>query len=99
MTAHSADPQTTAPLSGHATVTRLPTSYPLVDPELDVCLDPDLFQQGFDESLAYLSSLPPTWARHHAASVLENGTDPDDDLSYQRGYRAGLYGFLRHGTT
>lgn len=82
----------------HGPVTRLPTSFPLIDPELDACLDPDLFQKGFDDSLAYLDGLPPAWARHYAASTLAQAPDPDDDEpSHTRGFRAGLYGYLRHG--
>lgn len=77
-------------------VTRLPTSFPLIDPELDDALDPDLFQKGFEDALAYLDTLPCTWAQHHASTVLDQEPDPDDDEpSHTRGYRAGLYGFLR----
>ncbi|MFT4088367.1 MAG: hypothetical protein QM658_14680 [Gordonia sp. (in: high G+C Gram-positive bacteria)] len=81
----------------HGVVTRLPTSFPIIDPELDEYLDPDLFQKGFSDALAYLDSLPPAWARHHASTVLAEAPDPDDDEpSHTRGYRAGLYGFVRH---
>lgn len=81
----------------HGVVTRLPTSFPIIDPELDAHLDPDLFQRGFTDALARLDALPPTWARHHASSSLAVAPDPDDDEpSYTRGYRAGLYGYLRH---
>ncbi|MGV9712085.1 hypothetical protein ACWDTI_15640 [Gordonia sp. NPDC003424] len=78
-------------------VTRLPTSFPIVDPELDAHLDPDLFQRGFEDALSRLDSLPRTWARHHASTTMASAPDPDDDEpSYTRGYRAGLYGYLRH---
>ncbi|MEZ5211813.1 MULTISPECIES: hypothetical protein [unclassified Gordonia (in: high G+C Gram-positive bacteria)] len=80
----------------YGTVTRLPTSFPLIDPELDDCLDPDLFQKGFEDSLADLDALPVPWARHYASTTLAQAPDPDaDEPSHLRGYRAGLYGFLR----
>lgn len=82
----------------YGTVTRLPTSFPIIDPELDDCVDPDLFQKGFDDSLAYLDTLPPAWARHFATTTLAQEPDPDDDEpSHTRGFRAGLYGYVRHG--
>lgn len=82
----------------YGTVTRLPTSFPIIDPELDDFLDPDLFQKGFDDALAHLDSLPPAWATHFATTVLATEPDPDDDEpSHTRGFRAGLYGHLRHG--
>ncbi|MDR2281396.1 MAG: hypothetical protein LBE07_11155 [Gordonia sp. (in: high G+C Gram-positive bacteria)] len=78
-------------------VTRLPTSFPIIDPELDGHLDPCLFQAGFDDANMRLSAFPPSWARHHASTVLD--TEPaldDDEPSYTRGYRAALYGYLKH---
>ncbi|GAB93091.1 hypothetical protein [Gordonia rhizosphera] len=84
-------------VTAHGTVTRLPTSFPIIDPELDGHLDPDLFQKGFEDGNARLLTLPPAWARHHASSILACAPDPhDDEPSYTRGYRAALYGHLRH---
>ncbi len=81
----------------HGTVTRLPTSFPLIDPELEEFLDPDLFQKGFDDALAHLDTLPPAWGRHFATTTLAQEPDPDDDEPcHTRGFRAGLYGYLRH---
>lgn len=81
----------------YGTVTRLPTSYPIIDPELDDALDPDLFQKGFDDGLAQLGEMPATWARHLAGTILACPPDLDaDDPSYTRGHRAACYGFLRH---
>lgn len=78
-------------------VTRLPTSFPIMDPELDGHLEPDLFQTGFDDANARLCALPPSWARHHATNVMDTEPDLDaDDPSYTRGYRAAMYGYLRH---
>ncbi|NLG48076.1 hypothetical protein [Gordonia sp. (in: high G+C Gram-positive bacteria)] len=81
----------------HGVVTRLPTSFPLADPERDADLDPDVFQRGFDEALAHLAQLPPSWARHYAATTLDQAPDTTRDPSYTRGHRAGMYGYLRHG--
>ncbi|MFZ2509830.1 MAG: hypothetical protein WAW85_01900 [Gordonia sp. (in: high G+C Gram-positive bacteria)] len=87
-------------ITEHGTVTRLPTSFPLIDPELDEYLDPDLFQKGFDDALEHLGTLPPAWARHFATTTLAQEPDPEDDEpSHTRGFRAGLYGHLRHGTS
>ena len=82
----------------YGVVTRLPTSFPLYDAELDQHLDPDLFQRGFADATAELDSLPPSWARHHASSIMACPPAPDDDEpSWTRGYRAALYGHLRDG--
>ena len=84
-------------VTDHGVVTRLPTSFPIYDADLDAHLDPDLFQQGFTDAMTRLEALPPTWARHHAASILAAAPDPaDDEPSHTRGYRAALYGHLRH---
>ncbi|MAU84948.1 MULTISPECIES: hypothetical protein [Gordonia] len=81
----------------HGVVTRLPTSFPIVDHELDGHLDPDLFQKGFEDANERLCGFPPPWARHHASSTMAVEPDPDDEEpSYTRGYRAALYGYLRH---
>jgi hypothetical protein len=81
----------------HGVVTRLPTSFPIYDAELDAHLDPDLFQQGFTDALTSLDEMPSSWARHHASTIMACPPDPDDDEpSYTRGYRAALYGHLRH---
>jgi hypothetical protein len=78
-------------------VTRLPTSFPIYDADLDEHLDPDLFQKGFDDAEAALCALPAPWARQLASSTLDCPPDPDDEEpSYTRGYRAALYGYLRH---
>ncbi|MDL9936416.1 hypothetical protein QSJ18_06655 [Gordonia sp. ABSL1-1] len=85
----------------YGTATRLPTSFPLIDPELDSALDPDHFQQGFDDAITRLESLPAPWARQLASTTMAAEPDPDlteDDRSYTRGYRAALYGYLRHST-
>lgn len=82
----------------YGVATRLPTSFPLIDPELDVALDHDLFQHGFDDALTRLESMPTPWAHHFA--TLTMAAEPDltaDEPSYTRGYRAALYGYLRHG--
>lgn len=80
-------------------VTRLPTSFPIVDPELDGHLDPDLFQQGFDDANARLCAFPRAWARHLADSTMATPPEPEDEEpSYTRGYRAALYGYLRHSS-
>ncbi|EON31527.1 MULTISPECIES: hypothetical protein [Gordonia] len=81
----------------HGVVTRLPTSFPIYDAELDEHLDPDLFQQGFLDAAADLDALPAPWARQLASSTLACPPHPDDEEpSYTRGYRAALYGHLRH---
>lgn len=73
-------------------------SYSIIDPELDAHLDPDLFQRGFKDGLAHLEALPKAWARNYAATVTATAPDPDDDEpSYTRGFRAALWGFLKHG--
>ncbi|HEY9312362.1 hypothetical protein [Williamsia sp.] len=87
----------------YGVATRLPTSFPLIDPELDDALDPDLFQHGFDDALTRLESMPAPWALHFA--TLTMAAEPDltaadparAEPSYTRGYRAALYGYLRHG--
>ena len=82
----------------HGVVTRLPTSIPIYDADLDAALDPDLFQQGFCDAEAELAGMPPAWARHLAATTLDVPPPEDDEEpSYTRGYRAALYGHLRHG--
>lgn len=80
----------------YGTITRLPTSFPITDPEIDAHLDPVRFQQGFDDAVAHLARLPVPWAKHYASTTLENRSGPDSDVSYVRGYRAALYGHLRH---
>ena len=51
----------------------------------------------FDDANDRLCGFPPPWARHHASSTMASEPDPDDDEpSYTRGYRAALYGYLRH---
>lgn len=73
-------------------------SYSIIDPELDAHLDPDLFQRGFSDGLAHLATLPPAWARNYAATTTSTAPDPDDEEpSYTRGFRAALWGFLKHG--
>ncbi|MEE4024654.1 hypothetical protein V1Y59_16325 [Gordonia sp. PKS22-38] len=63
----------------------------------DTHLDPDLFRQGFDDANTRLNAFPPAWARHHASTIMAAARDSDDDRpSYTRGYRAALYGYLRH---
>ncbi|MBM7369444.1 hypothetical protein [Gordonia hydrophobica] len=100
MTAHRADDADMPELdivTEHGIVTRLPTSFPLLDPERDADLDPDRFQQGFDDALADLDRMPPRWARHYATSILDKPAPRhDSDRSHTRGYRAGLYGFVHH---
>ena len=101
MTAHRADEPAAHGeidiVTEHGIVTRLPTSFPLYDPERDADLDPDRFQQGFDDALADLDRMPSAWARHYAASILDTPAPRhDSERSHTRGYRAGLYGFLRH---
>lgn len=79
-----------------AQVLTLPTA---VAPESaigDPSLDEELFAQGYDEASTYLASLPRAWAAHHASTALADGEIPDIKQSYERGYRAALYGFLRH---
>ncbi|GAC69730.1 hypothetical protein [Gordonia soli] len=79
-------------------VTRLPTSFPIYDADLDEHLDPDLFQQGFVDAAGELDRMPCTWAHHHASRILACPPPEDDDEpSYTRGYRAAMYGHLRHG--
>ena len=58
-------------------------------------VDEDAFQRGFDDATTYLATMPDTWARHHASSALASGDIPDITQSYERGYRAALYGFVR----
>ncbi|AZG44709.1 hypothetical protein [Gordonia insulae] len=83
--------------TAHGIVTRLPTSFPIIDPELDGHLDPDLFQKGFDDANSRLDTFPRSWARHHASTTMAAAPAADDDEpSYTRGYRAALYGYLRH---
>lgn len=53
------------------------------------------FRRGFEEATTYLATMPTSWARHHAQSTLEVTRDPDTDVSYARGYRAALHGYLR----
>ncbi|MFW0796807.1 hypothetical protein AAFP30_23580 [Gordonia sp. CPCC 205515] len=97
MTSNNTDLPDIDIVTAHGVVTRLPTSFPIIDPELDACLDPDLFQKGFADAVAVLDALPKPWARHHAASTMATAPDTDDDEpSYTRGYRAALYGHLRH---
>jgi hypothetical protein len=81
----------------YGVATRLPTSFPLVDPELDVALDHDLFQQGFDDALTRLDSMPAPWARNFATVTMDAEPDLTAEPSHTRGYRAALYGYLRHG--
>ena len=61
----------------------------------DDTLDEDAFQRGFDDATTYLATMPDTWARHHASSALASGDIPEITQSYERGYRAALYGFVR----
>lgn len=63
----------------------------------DPTLDRARFQQGFDDASAYLGTLPRRWASHLASSTLAAEPVPDIAQSYERGYRAALYGFLHHG--
>lgn len=42
----------------YGVVTRLPTSFPIFDAELDEHLDPDLFQQGFVDAAADPARFP-----------------------------------------
>ncbi|MCM3893883.1 MULTISPECIES: hypothetical protein [Gordonia] len=62
---------------------------------VDDTLDADAFQRGFDDATTYLATMPDTWARHHASSALASGDIPEITQSYERGYRAALYGFVR----
>ncbi|MEE3853522.1 hypothetical protein VZC37_24525 [Gordonia sp. LSe1-13] len=65
----------------------------------DTHLDIDLFRRGFDDANAQLDAFPPAWARHHASTIMANKRDTDDaQPSYTRGYRAALYGYLRHSS-
>lgn len=81
-------------------VLRLPTAVPAesvrTDPTLsDPTVDAVEFQRGYDDASTYLASMPRTWATHHAATTLADGRIPDIEQSYERGYRAALYGFRR----
>ncbi|MGC4932765.1 hypothetical protein ACLQ3C_03690 [Gordonia sp. DT30] len=62
----------------------------------DPTLDAVEFQRGYDEASAYLASMPLAWAANHASAALAAGDIPDIRQSYERGYRAALYGFVRH---
>lgn len=64
----------------------------------DESLDPQSFQSGFDDASAHLSSMPTAWASHHASTTLAALPIPQADDSYARGYRAALYGHLRHSS-
>jgi len=82
----------------YGVVTRLPTSFPIYDAELAAHLDADLFQKGFEDAEAELCALPLPWRMRLATKVLDSPPDPDDDEpSYTRGYRAAMYGYVRHG--
>lgn len=86
-------------------VLRFPTAVPaesvipdrtLPHPTLaDPTVDPVEFQRGYDDASTYLASMPRTWAVHHASTALADGCIPDIKQSYERGYRAALYGFRR----
>lgn len=77
----------------------LPAGLPIIDPGLDDQLDPHQFQKGFKDATARLDTFPSAWARHHASSTMALVPDPDEDNpSWMRGYRAALYGYLRHST-
>lgn len=70
-------------------------SAPSQPPLVDDTLDEEAFQRGFDDATTYLATMPAAWARHHASSTLASGDIPDIAQSYERGYRAALYGFVR----
>ena len=61
----------------------------------DSCVEPDIFRKGFDDASARLAALPASWALHYATTTLADGTIPDIADSYERGYRAALYGYRR----
>ncbi|MGV9671124.1 MULTISPECIES: hypothetical protein [unclassified Gordonia (in: high G+C Gram-positive bacteria)] len=72
------------------------TDSALADPTLaDPTVDAVEFQRGYDDAASYLASMPRAWATHHAATALSDGRIPDIKQSYERGYRAALYGFRR----
>lgn len=73
-------------------ITRSAPGSDIDDPELDGIR----FQQGFADAADELAALPAVWARHHASSTLDRGVPDGSDPSYARGYRAGMYGHLRH---
>ncbi|GEE03158.1 hypothetical protein nbrc107696_36040 [Gordonia spumicola] len=77
-------------------VRRLPTTS-RIDADVDDDFDLDLFQAGFGDANVRLRTFPPSWARHHATTVMQSEPLVDDDApSYTRGYRAAAYGYLRH---
>lgn len=78
-------------------VLTLPTAIPAASAIGDPTLDEAQFQRGYDDASTYLGSLPHPWAIHHASTTLADGQIPDISASYERGYRAALYGFRRHG--
>ena len=73
----------------------IPRESVITDPRRDRSLDVVRFRQGFDDAYSDLDGLPLPWARQRASQGLA-GSDNDEDSSYCRGYRAGMYGFLRH---
>ena len=64
---------------------------------MDNTLALDEFRRGFTDAVDYLSSLPGTWACHHASSILEQPASEVCGPSHARGYRAALFGYLRGG--
>ena len=75
-------------------IVAFPTTPPQ-PPLVDDTLDEEVFQRGFDDATTYLATMPVTWARHHASSALASGDIPEITQSYERGYRAALYGFVK----
>lgn len=97
MTSIEPDPPEQAGAAPHSGDTCTSAAFLIGDPDLDEHLDPDQFRQGFEDGTARLAILPRPWARHHASSTIASSPDPDDDEpSWTRGYRAALYGYLRH---
>lgn len=86
---------TTAERDLASTFDAIPPESVIADPVRDHDLDAERFRAGFDDAVRRLAGLPDAWARNLAETTLA-AVHVDDDASYARGYRAGLYGFLRH---
>lgn len=78
-----------------AVLAMIPPESVIADPSRDEGLDAIRFREGFDDASRYLRALPVPWARQHATTTLDSAVEQSDP-SYHRGYRAALYGYLRH---
>ncbi|MDF3281687.1 hypothetical protein [Gordonia sp. N1V] len=82
--------------TSNSRVLAFPTAIPPESAISDPTLDEAEFQRGYDEASDYLATLPRAWAVNHATAALAAGEIPQITQSYERGYRAALYGYSRH---